>query len=141
MGILDRTPGNAYAAQAHLINPDMRLLQATLALVADNGQLGGLNGLVERFRAAGLEHIILSWIGNGQNLPVSAPEIEQVFDDGHLAQISEETGLLREDTVEQLSDTLPGLIDSLTPHGAAPVDGLGDLSTLVDQALEKRGFL
>jgi len=141
MGILDRTPGIAHAPQSHLINPDMRLLQATLALVADNGQLGGLHGLVERFRSAGLEHIIQSWIAKGQNLPVSAAEIEQVFDDGHLAQLSEETGMLREDTVEQLSETLPGLIDSLTPQGTAPAHGLGDLSALVDQALEKRGFL
>lgn len=141
MGILDRAPGIESGLNAHMFNPDMRLLQAALALVANNGQIGGLNGLVERFRAEGLEGVIASWIGSGQNLPVSREQIEQVLGDGHLDQISEETGMMREDTAEQLSDMLPGLIDGLTPEGRAPAQGLGELGVLVDRTLEKRGLI
>jgi uncharacterized protein YidB (DUF937 family) len=141
MGILDRSPGIDAGLGAHLLNPDMRLLQAALALVADNGQIGGLHGLVERFRVEGLESLITSWIGDGQNLPITRDQIEQVLGDGHLDQISEETGMMREDAAEQLGDMLPGLIDGLTPEGRAPEQGLGDLGTLVDRTLEKRGFI
>ena len=33
---------------------------------------GGLGGLVEAFQAKGLGDVVASWIGTGQNLPVTA---------------------------------------------------------------------
>lgn len=48
----------------------------TAAMEALGGSSGsGLGGLVEAFQAKGLGDVVASWIGTGQNLPVSAEQI------------------------------------------------------------------
>ena len=48
-------------------------------LLANNGEAGGLDGLVEKFKQAGMADQVNSWIGNGQNLPISAEQISQIL--------------------------------------------------------------
>lgn len=136
MGLLDSAFnmfGNAQ--QSSMLDPKTRLLQAVLSLLSDNGQTGGLNGLVERFQEAGLGHIIGSWIGPGQNLPISGEQIRQALGNGSLEQISEETGLTQDETANHLSEMLPQLVDRLTPDGMAPQGGLGNVSALLEQVM------
>ena len=38
-------------------------------LLANNSELGGLNGLVDKFKQAGLGDVVGSWIGSGENAP------------------------------------------------------------------------
>lgn len=136
MGLLDSAFnmfGNAQ--QSSMLDPKTRLLQAVLSLLSNNGQTGGLNGLVERFQEAGLGHIIGSWIGPGQNLPISGEQIQQVLGGGSLEQISEETDLTQDETASHLSEMLPQLVDRLTPDGMAPQGGLGNVSALLEQVM------
>lgn len=131
MGFLDTAFGVAGGGQPHWFDSKTRLLQTALALLADTGQTGGLPGLAERFERAGLGHLLASWIGSGPNRPISGQQVEQVLGDGHLQQISEETGLSEEETANHLSEMLPELVDRLTPDGHVPPSGLGDLSMLL----------
>ena len=133
MGYLDQALGPASGGQPHLFDSQTRLLQAALSLLANNGQTGGLAGLMERFQQAGLGQVFQSWIADGENQPVSAQEIEGVLGDGHLQQISEESGLPDDETAQRLSEMLPGLIDKATPNGKMPPGGLGDLGVLLGQ--------
>lgn len=133
MGILDRAIEMLGDNHLPLMDSRTRLLQAALSLIANNGQAGGLSGLVERFQEAGLGNAIHSWIGTGQNVPVTAEQMEQVLGEGHLQQIAEETGLPHPDVAERLSAMLPDLIDKLTPAGHVPQGGLGNMSALLDQ--------
>lgn len=50
------------------------LLDIALGLIA-NPKTGGLEGLVESFKNKGLGDIISSWIGTGQNKPISKDQI------------------------------------------------------------------
>lgn len=133
MGILDRAIEMLGDNHLPLMDSRTRLLQAALSLIANNGQAGGLSGLVERFQEAGLGNAIHSWIGMGQNVPVTAEQMEEVLGEGHLQQIAEETGLPHPDVAERLSAMLPDLIDKLTPAGHVPQGGLGNMSALLDQ--------
>ena len=74
-------------------------------VVFDN--CGGLNGLVEKLRAAGLGKEVDSWISTGQNLPVSAREIA--------AKLGVDPAI-----ADQLAELLPKTIDQLTPNGRLP---------------------
>src|SRR2546423_1469142 len=78
--------------------PKAKLLQAALAMLSKNSQPGGLSGLTTRSQQAGRGDVIGSWIGTGQTLPISAEQIQQVLGEGHLQQVSEETGLPQEET-------------------------------------------
>lgn len=130
MGFPDRAfdLGNA---EAKVTGPQAKLLQAVLAMLSDHGQAGGLPGLIGRFQEAGLGDVIGSWISSGQNLPISAEQIQQILGNGHLQQISEEAALTQDETATHLSVLLPDLIDRLTPNGQAPEGGLGDIGTLL----------
>lgn len=135
MGLLDRALDAFSGAPPALLNPNTRLLQATLALVSEHGQNGGIQDLILRFQEAGLGNVIASWIGSGPNLPVGAAQIRQVLGLGQLGQIAEEAALTQDETAERLAETLPGLVDKLTPEGRLPSGGLGDVASLLGRVL------
>jgi uncharacterized protein YidB (DUF937 family) len=94
-------------------------------LLANNSELGGLSGLVDKFHQNGMGDIVGSWIGTGQNLPISADQIATAFGSGTLGNIAAQLGLDPAQVSGQLAQMLPGLIDQLTPHGTLPEGGLG----------------
>ena len=83
------------------------------------GQGGGLGGLVQAFQQKGLGDVVGSWVGTGQNLPVSPQQIQQVLGP-QVAQVAAQHGLTTEAATSALSQLLPGLVDQLTPNGQLP---------------------
>lgn len=132
MGLLDKAFDMLGDNHLPLMDSRTRLLQAALALIANNGQTGGLHGLVEKFQEAGMGNVIRSWIGSGPNVALTATQMEQVLGEGHLQQIAEETGYTEHEAAEYLSEMLPDLIDQLTPSGQVPQGGVGNMSALLD---------
>ena len=109
-------------------NPQM--LQAITAMLANDGSQGGLGGLMEKFQQAGLGNLIGSWVGSGENRPISGDQISQALGPDTISDLASKFGL-NGDTAGQLSQILPGLIDKLTPHGQAPSGGLGNSTDLM----------
>lgn len=107
------------------------LLPVVTGLLAGNGEGGGLAGLVEKFNQAGLGGIIQSWISSGENLPVSAQQLQDVLGSEKIGQIASQLGLEPGQAAQHLSQQLPGLIDHLTPGGSAPEGGLGSAGELL----------
>ncbi len=100
-------------------------------LLADNGEVGGLGGLVDKFKQGGMGDQIGSWIGNGKNLPISAEQISQILGSETVRKIAAQLGIDPDQAAQQLSAMLPGLIDKLTPNGEAPEGGLGNSGDLM----------
>lgn len=100
------------------------------SLLANDGEHGGLGGLVGKFQQAGMGDVIGSWVGSGQNMPISAEQLQNVLGSDAVASIAQKMGLNSGDALGQLSQMLPGLVDKLTPNGSAPAAGLGNLGDL-----------
>lgn len=100
-------------------------------LLANNGEAGGLDGLLEKFKQAGMSDQVNSWIGNGQNLPISAEQISQILGSDVVRNIAAKLGIDPDQAAQQLSALLPGLIDKLTPNGQTPAGGLGNSNDLM----------
>ena len=81
---------------------------------------GGLEGLVQQFKEKGLGKIVQSWIGAGENLPVSSEQIKSVFGSEQLNGLAQKAGLTPEATSAGLAKILPELINGLTPKGEMP---------------------
>lgn len=113
------------------------LLQLVLGMLANNGQGGGLGGLMEKFQSAGLGEQMNSWVGTGQNQPVSAEQLGSVFGQDQMSQMAEKMGLSTGDLGAQLSQLLPQAVDQFTPGGQAPQGGLGDLGDLLGQLMRR----
>jgi uncharacterized protein YidB (DUF937 family) len=86
------------------------------------GSPGGLDVLINQFKQSGLEDMINSWIGVGQNQPVSPTQLRQVLGNETVNNLSRQAGTPQEDLLSQLSKYLPGVIDRLTPNGQVPSD-------------------
>ncbi len=100
-------------------------------LLADNGEMGGLGGLAEKFRQGGMGDQVNSWIGNGENMPISAEQISRILGSDTVRNIASQLGIDPDQAAQQLSAMLPGLIDKLTPNGQAPEGGLGNSGDLM----------
>lgn len=80
---------------------------------------GGVEGLAQKFGGSGLSDVAASWIGKGNNLPISAKQIESVLGSGPIGQIAERLGVSPAQAASALSVALPMIIDRLTPDGDA----------------------
>ena len=107
------------------------VLKLVLGMLASDGQGGGLAALVRSFQNAGLGEQMNSWIGSGQNLPVSADDLGHVLGTERMSQMAERMGLSTGDLGAQLSQLLPQAVDRFTPDGQMPEGGLGDLGELL----------
>ncbi len=145
MGLLDSVLGSVLGGQqtaqagqggglggllAMLLN-NPQLLQVAASLLGNDGQHGGLGGLAGRFQQAGLGDVMASWIGTGENQPVSGAQIGEVLGQDTLSGLAQQLGVNESDAAGQLASILPGLIDHLTPGGQAPQGGLGNAGDLL----------
>ena len=112
MGILDSLASTVGGGdkQNDLLSIIMELL----------GQQGGLNNLVGKFASNGLGNVINSWIGTGNNLPISADQLKGILGDDTISNIASKLGMDSGAVTSQLSNLLPDVIDKLTPEGKAP---------------------
>ena len=135
MGLLDIALGALSGNAQQSDDPKAALLQAAIGMLTNN-QGGGLQGLMGSLQNAGLGDALASWIGTGQNMPVSGEQIQQALGNGgQLEQLAQAAGLSSGDAASQLSELLPGLIDKITPNGEVPQGGLGDLGGILGQLL------
>src|SRR5215470_8236844 len=81
---------------------------------------GGLGRLLQDFQNTGQGGAMQSWIGTGPNQPISPDDLESAVGNDTLDALAKRTGMNRDDLVEQMSQTLPGLVDKLTPNGRLP---------------------
>jgi len=82
--------------------------------------LGGLDVLMNRFKQSGLEDVINSWVGTGQNQPISPTQLRGALGEETVNNLSRQAGAPQEDLLTQLSKYLPRVIDGLTPNGRVP---------------------
>jgi uncharacterized protein YidB (DUF937 family) len=98
-------------------------------------QPGGIAGLADKFAQGGLGEVAQSWIGSGQNIPISASQIQSVLGDSAVQDIAHKMGISPDAASGQLAELLPGIVDHLTPNGAAPQSG--ELLSLTKRLLSK----
>ena len=81
---------------------------------------GGLGDLLKQFRGAGKEDVAKSWVGTGQNRPITPADLGTVLTPEQIDFLMARTGLSREELLAGLSEQLPNAVDHLTPEGRLP---------------------
>ena len=135
MGLLDSVLGSAMGAmsgggQGGAGGGDM-LMRVLGGLLNQSGGAGGLAGLVQQLRQGGLGDVVQSWVGTGQNLPVSAEQLHAALGGDQVSAMAQEAGVPQDDLMAQLSQLLPGVVDKLTPNGELPAGGSGNLGDML----------
>ena len=127
MGLLDSVLGQVLGGAAQKsggLGDAGGLAEALGGLLANNGQQGGLGGLVSKFEQAGMGDVIGSWIGKGDNAPVSGGQLTEVLGSDVVSSIADKLGINAAMLLPMLATMLPSLIDQLTPNGKVPDEGL-----------------
>jgi uncharacterized protein YidB (DUF937 family) len=93
------------------------------------GLLGGLGGLLEKLQQGGHGSVANSWVGTGENKPVTPGQLGSSLGPDIIKTLAERSGLSEEELTKQLSQVLPGVVDKLTPNGRLPT--LAELSSSI----------
>jgi len=86
-------------------------------------QVGGVDGLVQKFEQAGLGNVAKSWIGTGANESVSPDQVKEALGPQQVEQIANEAGVSSDEAAAGLSKVLPDAVDNVTPSGQVPSTG------------------
>lgn len=131
MGILDQVAGALAGGKGAGMNAI--LLQQLVGML---GKPGALDGLLSAFQKNGLGSIVQSWVGTGQNLPISPAQVQQVLGNGMLGELAAKAGMQVPDAATALSHLLPQVVDKLSPQGNLPLPkDLGGLLSSVGKLL------
>ena len=101
MGILDSLE-NSPEFKAALGQLEAAVVPAVLGEVLGNGGQGGLSAIVAKLQQAGFGDQVKSWIGNGQNLPITAEQLQQVLGSDTVKQLAARFNI----PVDQISKVL-----------------------------------
>jgi uncharacterized protein YidB (DUF937 family) len=149
MGLLDSVIGamgqgqGGGGGQGDLLNLVIGMLgQGGGGQAGGAGGMGGLIDLVGKFQQGGLGNVVNSWVGTGQNLPVSPDQLGGVLGQDTIASMAGKLGMNQGDLLGQLSQMLPQVVDKMTPNGQLPQGGempdLGNLAGMLGGLLNRR---
>jgi uncharacterized protein YidB (DUF937 family) len=135
MGLFDSVMG-AVGGQAQgaeglqgllgMLGNQPQLMQLASSLLSNEGEFGGLQGLIAKFQQAGMGDVVASWVGTGANQPISGAQLSDALGSDALSGLAGQFGVNPDELAGQLSSVLPGLVDKLTPNGEVPEGGLGN---------------
>ena len=113
MGLLDSILGAASGKSGAPgeANPLIGVLGGLLA------QSGGLQGLASKFAQSGQGNAFQSWVGMGENQPVSSNQIQNAIGSEQVNAIATRMGVDPAVASTFLAEYLPKIVDKLTPAG------------------------
>ena len=101
------------------------LLQIALSMLQQNG---GLPEVINKFRQGGLSQQADSWVGTGQNMNISADQLEQVFGSSTINDLASRVGMPADQAGSAVAQMLPEIINRLTPQGQVPENSNEEIS-------------
>jgi uncharacterized protein YidB (DUF937 family) len=120
MGILDSLE-NSPAFKGVLGQLEAAIIPVVLSEVlgSKDGQ-GGLSAIVAKLQQAGLGDQVKSWIGNGQNLPITADQLQQALGSDTAKQLAARFNIPLDQLTQILAQQLPLAVDHASPNGTLP---------------------
>jgi len=90
------------------------------------GKDGGidLSSLVSGLSENGLGEIVGSWLGNGENQPISMDSITDLLGGDKISEFASSLGLSEESAKGALSDMLPDVVDKATAGEGSLLDNM-----------------
>jgi uncharacterized protein YidB (DUF937 family) len=120
LGAMNNSSNQSGSGNAALMDLVTGLVTGTAAEGQGPAAGGGLKTLLAAFSSNGLGEVAASWVSTGQNLPISAEQLQSVLGSGQIQAMAGKLGFSSADTAQLLSQLLPQVVDRLTPDGEVP---------------------
>ena len=95
------------------VNPELAAVESLIQ------KHGGVQGLVRQFEKQGLGSVAQSWVGKGENHPISADQLYRALGYNTLQELGTKLGKTPGEVAAKLSVLLPQAVDRLTSKGSA----------------------
>jgi uncharacterized protein YidB (DUF937 family) len=93
---------------------------------------GGLQGVTAKLTSNGQGQQVQSWVGTGENKPVTGADVKQALDDDSLNKMAQQAGTTPDKVSEDVAQVLPQMVSRATPQGEAPAQSDDPFSKGVD---------
>lgn len=123
MGLFDEVAGGLLKNVLGEESGQSGMLEIITGLLRSS-ETGGLQGLAQTFNEKGLGEVMSSWIGKGENLPITPEQIQQVLGSGQVRQIADKLAVSPDEASKGLAEMLPQIVDKMTPEGSLPTQDL-----------------
>ena len=90
---------------------------ALINAVLEKTQYHDINGLVAALEKGGLGPQVQSWLGNGDNMPITEDQLKAVLGNSQVQDFARQLGLPVDATLKILAQYLPELVDKASPNG------------------------
>jgi uncharacterized protein YidB (DUF937 family) len=120
------------AAAVGLLSP-RSFFSGLSGLGGRRGNVSGLSGIARAFQEKGLGNVFCSWVGKGENLPITASQVADVLGRKTLVAFAARARVGVGEASSVLASVLPELVDRMTPEGRLP--GKGALEKIVESVL------
>jgi len=108
-------------------NADASAVQNALGGLLGDGDGPDIGSLVSGLQSKGLGDVAGSWLGDGDNSPISADQLKSVVDGNKLSQLSSLLGTDEGSVLSGLQDAMPQMVDKASSGGSL-LDSIGGLS-------------
>jgi uncharacterized protein YidB (DUF937 family) len=85
--------------------------------ILSSSGFGSLAALVQHLANGGLDQHVKSWVGTGENIPVSSDQLRNALGDQHAQNIGQQAGIPVERILQILAQYLPAAVDRASPDG------------------------
>jgi uncharacterized protein YidB (DUF937 family) len=92
------------------------LMDALSSLGGDKGF--DLTAITDKLQSGGLGEQLSSWLGDGENAPVSADQITQALGADKISEFASKLGVDAGSAAQTLSTVMPALLDKLSSGGS-----------------------
>jgi uncharacterized protein YidB (DUF937 family) len=96
---------------------EAQAVPALISAVLVKTNLGDLQGLVTQLQQGGLGEQVKSWLGNGENMPITAEQLRSALGSDQVKQLAEQFGLPVDAALNTLAQHLPAAVDQASPNG------------------------
>ena len=79
--------------------------------------LGSIGGLLKQLQEGGLERQIGSWLGNGQNMPVTPSQIRDALGNEQIRELASKMGIPVDEVLKLLTQFFPEAVNQASPDG------------------------
>jgi uncharacterized protein YidB (DUF937 family) len=119
MGLLDGILGEVLkgALNGNVNQQQQQHLPDIFGEILKGTDFGSIGGLLKQLKDAGLERQIGSWLGNGQNLPVTPSQIREALGNEQIRELATKMGLPVDEVLKLLTQFFPEAVNQASPDG------------------------
>ena len=99
---------------------------------------GGLGGVVGRMKEQGYGREADSWVGTGENVPISADVLSQILGRDVIDQSARAMGISPDEAAGGLAQVFPEIVNEITPNGRVD-PGSDDIVAKAMEILQRGG--